>query len=423
MNFPLFIAKRIYFSEGDRHEVSRPAIRIATVGVAIGLAVMIITVSVILGFKHSIRDKVVGFGSHIQVTNFITQQTAVPAPIAISDTLLRELKAIPNVRHVEYYTMTQGILKTDSDFLGVAFKGVGEDYDLSFIRQNMQEGKLPTFSSKKSSNQIVVSRKQADKLHLRVGDKVYAYFIAYDDVRARRFTVSGIYQSNMKQFDDVLCLTDLRTTSRLNDWESDQCSGAEILVKDFEKLEETNAAVAQLVKEHTDRYGETIASQSIYEANPQIFSWLSLLDINVWIILALMVCVAGFTMISGLLIIILERTQMIGILKALGARNKTVRHTFLWFAAFIISQGLLIGDVIGIGLVVLQQQTGFIHLDPASYYVDTAPMELNIPIIVILNVATLFISVFVLIAPSFLVSHIQPVKAMQVDGRYTVLYI
>ena len=415
MNFPLFIAKRIYFSEGDRHEVSRPAIRIATVGVAIGLAVMIITVSVILGFKHSIRDKVVGFGSHIQVTNFITQQTAVPAPIAISDTLLRKIKAIPNVRHVEYYTMTQGILKTDSDFLGVVFKGVGEDYDLSFIRQNMQEGKLPTFSSKKSSNQIVVSRKQADKLHLHVGDKVYAYFIAYDDVRARRFTVSGIYQSNMKQFDDVLCLTDLRTTSRLNDWESDQCSGAEILVKDFEKLEETNAAVAQLVKEHTDRYGETIASQSIYEANPQIFSWLSLLDINVWIILALMVCVAGFTMISGLLIIILERTQMIGILKALGARNKMVRHTFLWFAAFIISQGLLIGDVIGIGLVVLQQQTGFIHLDPASYYVDTAPMELNIPIIVILNVATLLISVFVLIAPSFLVSHIQPVKAMQFD--------
>lgn len=376
---------------------------------------MIITVSVILGFKHTIRDKVVGFGSHIQVTNFVTQQTAVPAPIAISDTLMRELKAIPNVRQVECYTMTQGILKTDSDFLGVAFKGVGEDYDLSFIRQNMLEGKLPTFSSQKSSNHIVVSRKQADKLHLHVGDKVYAYFIGYDDVRARRFTVSGIYQSNMKQFDDVLCLTDLRTTRRLNDWESDQCSGAEILVKDFDRINETNMAVVELVKNNSDHYGETLSSQTIFEAYPQIFSWLSLLDINVWIILALMVCVAGFTMISGLLIIILERTQMIGILKALGARNKTVRHTFLWFAAFIISQGLLIGDVIGIGLVVLQQQTGFIHLDPASYYVDTAPMELNIPIIVILNVATLLISVFVLIAPSYLVSHIQPVKAMQFD--------
>ena len=415
MNLPFFLSRRIYFSEGDRHEVSRPAIRIATIGVAIGLAVMIITVSVILGFKHTIRDKVVGFGSHIQVTNFVTQQTAVPAPIAINDTLIRKLKKIPNVRHVECYTMTQGILKTDSDFLGVAFKGVGEDYDLSFIRQNLQEGTLPTFSSKTSSNKLVISRKMADKLQLHVGDKVYAYFIAYDDVRARRFTVSGIYQSHMKQFDDVLCLTDLRTTTKLNDWETDQCSGAEILVKDFDLINETNMQVIDLIKNHTDRYGETLISQTIFEAYPQVFSWLSLLDVNVWIILALMICVAGFTMISGLLIIILERTQMIGILKALGARNSTVRHTFLWFAAFIISQGLLIGDVIGIGLVVLQQHTGFIHLDPASYYVDTAPMELNIPIIVILNVATLLISVFVLIAPSYLVSHIQPVKAMQFD--------
>ena len=415
MNLPFFLSRRIYFSEGDRHEVSRPAIRIATIGVAIGLAVMIITVSVILGFKHTIRDKVVGFGSHIQVTNFVTQQTAVPAPIAINDTLIRKLKKIPNVRHVECYTMTQGILKTDSDFLGVAFKGIGENYDLSFIRQNLQEGTLPTFSSKTSSNKLVISRKMADKLQLHVGDKVYAYFIAYDDVRARRFTVSAIYQSHMKQFDDVLCLTDLRTTTKLNDWEPDQCSGAEILVKDFDRIDETNMQVIELIKNHADRYGETFISQTIFEAYPQVFSWLSLLDVNVWIILALMICVAGFTMISGLLIIILERTQMIGILKALGARNSTVRHTFLWFAAFIISQGLLLGDVIGIGLVVLQQHTGFIHLDPASYYVDTAPMELNIPIIVILNVVTLLISIFVLIAPSYLVSHIQPVKAMQFD--------
>lgn len=415
MNFPLFIAKRIYFTNGDRHEVSRPAIRIATVGVAIGLAVMIITVSVIFGFKHTIRNKVVGFGSHIQITNFVTQQTSIPAPIVVSDTLMHNLKKIPNVKRVECYAMTQGILKTDSDFLGVAFKGVGEDYDLSFVRENMQEGKIPTFSSKKSSYQLLISRKMADKLHLHVGDKVYAYFIAYDDVRARRFTISGIYQSNMKQFDDVLCITDLHTACKLNDWEKEQYTGAEILVNDFEKIDETNDHIIQLLKGHVDRHGETLASQTIYEAYPQIFSWLSLLDINVWIILALMICVAGFTMISGLLIIILERTQMIGILKAIGARNDTVRHTFLWFAAFIISQGLLIGDVLGIGLVLIQQHTGFIHLDPSSYYVDTAPMELNIPIIIALNVATLLISVFVLIAPSYLVSHIRPAKAMQFD--------
>ena len=202
---------------------------------------------------------------------------------------------------------------------------------------------------------------------------------------------------------------------RLNGWEDDQCSGAEILVHDFEQIEETNLEVAQLLKNHSDKYGETLASQTIFEAYPQIFSWLSLLDINVWIIFALMVAVAGFTMVSGLLIIILERTQMIGILKALGMRNSTVRHTFLWFAVFIIGRGLILGNIIGLGLVLLQQYTGIIHLDPASYYVDTAPMELNIPVILLLNVATLLICVFVLIAPSYLVSHIHPARSMRYE--------
>jgi lipoprotein-releasing system permease protein len=414
-NLPLFIARRIQSDQGDRRKVSRPAIRIATIGVAIGLAVMIITVSVVLGFKHTIRDKVIGFGSHIQVMNLLSVNSAESYPISINDSVRQALAAIEGVSHVERFALTPGILKTDEEFLGVLFKGVGPEFDSTFLSQNLVEGTIPAFSDSTSTQKVLLSRMMADKLQLHAGDKVYAYFLGNDDVRVRRFTISGIYQSNMKQFDDVLCLTDLRTTRRLNEWESDQCSGAEILVKDFDRINETNMAVVELVKNNSDHYGETLSSQTIFEAYPQIFSWLSLLDINVWIILALMVCVAGFTMISGLLIIILERTQMIGILKALGARNKTVRHTFLWFAAFIISQGLLIGDVIGIGLVVLQQQTGFIHLDPASYYVDTAPMELNIPIIVILNVATLLISVFVLIAPSYLVSHIQPVKAMQFD--------
>ncbi|MDE6002020.1 MAG: FtsX-like permease family protein, partial [Prevotella sp.] len=222
-------------------------------------------------------------------------------------------------------------------------------------------------------------------------------------------------QTNLTQFDQTLCFTDYRIPIRLNGWGQDQCSGAEILVKDFDRLDETAQQVMRLVNHDSDRYGETFTSQTIHEAYPQIFSWLELLDINVWIILVLMVCVAGFTMVSGLLIIILERTQMIGLLKALGARNATIRHTFLWFAAFIISQGLLLGDVLGIGLILLQQQTGFISLDPANYYVDTAPMELNVPVIVALNVATLLISIFVLIAPSFLISHIHPAKAMHFE--------
>ena len=415
MNLPLFIAHRIYSSDGQRREVSRPAIRIATLGVAIGLAVMIITVSVVLGFKHTIRDKVVGFGSHIRIENILTEQTASPTPICISDTLKRNIKAIPGVRHIAPYAMTQGILKTDSDFLGVIFKGVGKDYNLSFLKQHLVSGKMPEFNDAESSYQLLISQHTADKLVLKAGDRVFSYFIGNDDVRVRKFTVAGIYQTNMNQFDQLLCFTDYQVPIRLNGWEKDQCSGAELMVNDFDRLEETAHHVQRLITRDSDRYGETFTSQTIYESYPQIFTWLDLLDINVWIILALMVCVAGFTMISGLLIIILERTQMIGLLKALGARNSTVRHTFLWFAAFIISQGLLLGDLIGIGLVVLQQQTGFVKLDPASYYVDTAPMELNIPIVLALNVATLLISVFVLIAPSFLVSHIHPAKAMHFE--------
>lgn len=415
MNLPLFIAHRIYSSDGQRREVSRPAIRIATLGVAIGLAVMIITVSVVLGFKHTIRDKVVGFGSHIRIENILTEQTASPTPICISDTLKRNIKAIPGVRYIAPYAMTQGILKTDSDFLGVIFKGVGKDYDLSFLKQHLVSGKMPEFNDEESSYQLLISQQTADKLVLKAGDRVFSYFIGNDDVRVRKFTVAGIYQTNMNQFDQLLCFTDYQVPIRLNGWEKDQCSGAELMVNDFERLEETARQVQHLITRNVDRYGETFTSQTIYESYPQIFTWLDLLDINVWIILALMVCVAGFTMISGLLIIILERTQMIGLLKALGARNSTVRHTFLWFAAFIISQGLLLGDLIGIGIVVLQQQTGFVKLDPASYYVDTAPMELNIPIVIALNVATLLISIFVLIAPSFLVSHIHPAKAMHFE--------
>ena len=414
-SLPLFLAKRIYAAEGDRHQVSRPAIRIATIGIAIGIAVMIITVSVILGFKHSIRDKIVGFGNHIQITSFAAQQTAIPVPISLTKQEIQQLQRLPNVEHLQRYALTQGILKTDSDFLGVAFKGIDQHYDLSFLKQCLVEGSMPVFSNQKSSNRLVISRQIANTLGLKVGDKVFAYFIAYDDVRVRRFTISGIYQSNMKQFDDVLCLTDLRTTLKLNDWEDDQMSGMELTLRDFSKLEETALQVTDIVKNQTDSYGETLSSQTIYEAYPNIFSWLSLLDINVWIILILMLCVAGFTMISGLLIIILERTQMIGLLKAFGARNSIVRRTFLWFAVFIIGRGLLAGNIIGIGLVLLQQHTGFVKLDPDSYYVSTAPVELSVPLVVLLNIGTLLISVFVLLAPSHLVSRIQPAKAIRFE--------
>ena len=416
MNFPLYIARRIYGEEGDRRKVSRPAIRIATIGVAIGLAVMIVTVSVVLGFKHTIRDKVAGFGSHIQVMNVHSvAMTAGNRPVCIGDSMLRELCEVEGVRHAARVAMTQGILKTDDDFLGVMLKGIGPEYDTQFLNGCLLEGELPSFCDTATTYPLVISKNMADKLRLKVGDRVHAYFISTDDVRARRFNVCAVYQTNMKRFDDLICLTDLYATRKINGWTGDECTGAELLVNDFSQLDKTCRGVALQLKGRFDADGNLMSPQAITNAYPQVFSWLELLDINVWIILALMVAVAGFTMISGLLIIILERTQMIGVLKALGARNKTVRHTFLWFAVFIIGRGMLWGNIFGICIVVLQQQTGLISLDPQTYYVSQAPMELNIPILLLLNAATLFISVLVLIGPSYLVSRIDPARSMRYE--------
>lgn len=415
MNFPLFLARRIHSDKGDRHKVSRPAIHIATIGVAIGLAVMIITVSVVLGFKHTIRDKVVGFGSHIQVMNLLSINNSESYPISLNDSMMHVLNNIDGIKHAQRYALTQGILKTEEEFLGVVFKGVGPEFDPSFIRENLVEGEVPQFSDTKSTQKILISRMIADKMNLKTGDKVYSYFIGNDDVRVRRFTICGIYQTNMTRFDEKICFTDLYTAAKLNGWFNHQYSGAELLVENFDHLDDIEQNVIDCVNHSQDEYHSTYSSQNIHDAYPQVFTWLELLDVNVWIILGLMVCLAGITMTSGLLIIILERTSMIGILKALGTRNKTIRHTFLWFSAFIISRGLLIGDIIGIGLVLLQQLTGIITLDPQTYYVSEAPVELNIPIVIALNIATQIISISVLIIPSFFISHIHPAKSMRYE--------
>ena len=414
MNFPLFIARRIYSKSDGQRMVSKPAIRIATAGVAIGLAVMIVSVSVVFGFKHTIRDKVVGFGSHIQVGEFMTLQNADQRPVAMTDSMMAALRSTDGVRHVQRFAMRQGILKTDEDFLGVLFKGVGPEFDSTFIHQNIVEGSIPAFSDSSSTNKLLISKSMADKLRLKSGDRIFAYFID-NGVRARRFDISGIYQTNLSQYDDAICYIDLYTAVKLNGWEPDQVSGAEVSVENFLKIDEVEEIFIDKVNRQVDKYGETYSTKTIQELNPQLFSWLELLDLNVWIILALMIAVAAVTMISGLLIIILERTTMIGVLKALGARNKTIRHTFLWFAVFMIGRGLLIGNLLGIGLVLLQRYTGLIKLDPETYYVSTVPVELNIPLIILLNIATLLISIFILIAPSYLISHIQPAKSMRYE--------
>lgn len=415
MNLPLFIATRLYRDQGDRHKVSRPAITIATAGVAIGLAVMIVSVFVVLGFKHTIRNKVIGFGSHIQVTNFIAQTATEQYPIVINDSMMHVISSIKGVSHVEKFAYKQGILKTDNDFLGVLLKGVGPEFDSTFIHENMVAGSIPKFSDKAASNKIVISQSIADKLKLKCGQRIFAYFIDNNGVRIRRLTIEGIYQTNLSQYDDVMCFTDIYTAVKLNGWKPDQVSGAEVRVNDFNHVDDIERSFIKKINKTQDHYGETYSSQTIREISPQTFKWLDLLDMNVWIILALMTAVAGVTMISGLLIIILERTTMIGVLKSLGARNSTIRHLFLWFATFIIGRGLLLGNIIAVGLSLIQKYLGIVHLDPATYYVSTVPIEINLPALILLNVATLLVSVFVLIAPSYLISRIHPAKSMRYE--------
>lgn len=415
MNFPLFIAKRIYGDHHNNKKVSRPAITIAIAGIAIGLAVMIVSIAVVLGFKHSIQNKVIGFGSHIQVTNFMSQMSSNNYPIVMGDSMMNVIKKIPGVKHAERFAYKQGILKTDNDFLGVMFKGVGPEFNIDFISQNIVEGEMPSFSDKKSGNRILISKNMADKLKVKNGERIFAYFIDDAGVRVRRFTIQGIYQTNLNQYDELICFTDLYTVIKLNGWEADQASGAEIMVHDFNKVDEVERHFIKKINKTEDRHGETYSSQTIKEINPQIFSWLDLLDLNVLIIIILMVVVASVTMISGLLIIILECTNMIGMLKALGSRNGSIRRIFLWFSAFVIGRGMIIGNVIGFAIILLQKQFGIFKLDPSIYYINAVPVEINVPLFVLLNILTFLFCVIVLVAPSYLISHISPTKSIRYE--------
>ena len=415
MNWKLFVAQRIYRSREGEKEVSKPAVLIARWGIAIGLAVMIVAVAVVVGFKHEVRDKVVGIGSDIAITNFDAQKSYETMPIAAGDSLMEALRAQQGVKHVQRYSTKPGMIMTDDNFLGMVLKGVSQEYDWTFLRKHLQEGEIPVFSDSASTNRTLISRTIANKLHLKLGDKLYTYYISGDNVRARRLEVAGIYQTNFSIYDDMFLLTDLYTVNRLNAWQKDQVSGIELEVTDPAQLEAIKEGIRTQVDMVKDKYGGTYYTQSVEEQNPQIFAWLDLLDMNVWVILILMTGVAGFTMISGLLIIILERTNMIGVLKALGADNLAIRKVFLSFSVFLIGKGMLWGNVIGLAFVGVQSFFHPFKLDPTTYYVDSVPVEFNVWWWALLNVCTLVVSVLMLVGPSYLIAHIHPAKSIRFE--------
>ncbi len=414
MNLELFIAKKITYKNKSDKQISRPIINIATLGIALGLSVMILAIAIITGFKAGITEKLTGFGSHIQISNYDNNNSFETYPIDQNLIPIERLSQIEGVKHIQAYATKPGIIKTKDEIQGVVLNGASLNQDWSFFKNKLVEGEIINMIPSKKSNQVLISEKLAKLLHLNVGEKLIMYFVQ-DPIRQRAFTISGIYNSGMDEFDKLFVICDMRHIQKLNNWEANQVSGIEITIDDFKKLDETKEIIRDNITGIFSNDGSTFKVRTIKQKYPQIFNWLEMLDINVWIILGLMILVAGFNMVSGLLIIILEKTNMIGILKALGTDNWSVRKIFLYQSAMIIGKGMLLGNLIGIGICLIQYHFQLISLDPVNYYLDTVPINLNWFHLLLLNIGTLIATVSMLLIPSYWITRITPSKAIKFD--------
>ncbi|MBL4653560.1 MAG: ABC transporter permease [Flavobacteriales bacterium] len=405
MNFELFIAKKIIRSNTPNSKGTRPIINIATASISLGIAVMILSLAIVTGFQNQIRNKVIGFGSHIQITSYGINNSVESSPISKKQQFYPHLDTVQGVKHIQYYATKAGILRTENDIHGVVLKGVGIDFDWSFFNQKMIAGKTIQLSDSAKSNGIIISKTIAKQLKLNVGDKATAHFVQ-DPPRARRFTVNGIYESGMEKFDNSIILVDIQHIQKLNNWTKDQVSGFEVILDNYSQLENMD----EIIYNHI---GYELRTSKITERNQEIFNWLKLLDKNVYIILILMVLVAGINMISALLILILERTNMVGMLKALGAEDWSIQKIFLYNAAYLVGKGLLFGNILGLGLCFLQQQFNLIKLPRESYYIDAVPIKLEIFNTLLINFSTFGLCLIMLLIPSYIVTKISPVKSIK----------
>ena len=413
MRFEYFIASRLFLKQKSKGRKTGPAVKIAVTGIALGLAVMLVAIGVVQGFKHEIRDKVIGVGAHIQIASYYSNYSYEMSPLNVPDTLLGQLRAIPGVRHVQPQYTKPGMIKTKDDFQVVVFKGVDSCFDASFLKSSLVAGTFPDYSQ--PSNDVLISEYLSDLLHLKPGDAFLAYFIRDEAQSARRFKVSGVYNTHFTSYDKAFLLTDARHIRQLNDWESDQAGGIEVFFESMKAFDATQESVYQTMSRYASDTDEVYYMRNLYELNPDLFGWLDLLDMNVLLILLLMIFVSGFNIISGLLILILERTNFIGVLKALGAGNRQVRRIFVSYSTYLVAIGLLWGNVIGLGICFLQKYAHVLKLDPSVYYVDAVPIELNVWWIVLVNVGTILVSMAVVLVPSHLITHIHPAKAIRFE--------
>lgn len=412
MNYSLLIARRLLAQRGDHKRLSGPVVSVATAAVALGVAVMIVSVAVGMGFKQQIRDKLVGFGTHVQIMSMDFNQSYETSPIDSDTILFQQIRRLGGVKNVQPFIVKPGIIKTDEAFQGLALKGVDHHFDWTFLQSCLVEGETLAFADTVKTSGIVLSQALAEMLKLKIGDPVRMYFIQ-NGVRARRFTLQGIFNSHFAEFDQKMAFVDMRHLAALNGWDDQKVSGYEVQLTDFDSIADVASQISFLTSAYVGPEDTFLRTQSIYDLQPQMFGWLNLLDTNIIVILALIIAVASLNMISGLLILILENTNTIGLLKAMGATGRRIRMVFIYMAMKIIGRGLLIGNAVGIALCVAQRQWRFATLDPESYYLDTVPILLSGSSLLMLNLLTVVVTTLMLVGPSYIVARIRPAKAIR----------
>ena len=410
MNFELFIAKRIIGNKTYKSSVSAPIIKIGIAAIAIGIIVMLIAIATGFGLQQKIRDKVVAFNGHIEITNFDTNASdESQVPILIDQEFYPEFKDVEGIRHVQGVDKKFAVIRTEKDFEGVVIKGVGADYNWEYFKEFLIEGRLPDFTGKRNED-ILISKYLANRLGFKVGDKFQTLF--GDNMeqlpRLMNYEVVGIYNSGFQELDEKFCIADLRHIQRLNKWETNQIGNFEVFIDDFSEID---AVSQQIYKSIDSKLNATSITRKYYT----IFEWIKIFDNNTYGIIAIMIIVAGINMITALLVLILERTSMIGILKALGSSNWTIRKVFLYNASYLIGLGLLWGNIIGLGLLFAQKYFKLFPLNPDTYYVSEAPVYISWDYILLLNVGTFIACLLMLLIPSIIISKISPVKAIRFD--------
>jgi lipoprotein-releasing system permease protein len=412
----LFIARRLFLDKENRHHLSRRIINIALVGIALGIMLMLMSVAIVTGFKKEISDKVIGFAAHIQIVNFDSNISFETTPINRNQSFLAGLRSIDNIKDVSVFATKPGIIKTGENIQGVVLKGVDPGFDWSFFRKHLIRGKIPDLAGPRSP-EVLISENIRSRLQLKLDDPLYMYFVNENEKlpRIRQFRICGIYRTNLQEFDDLFVMGDLRQVQHINGWDSLKVSGFDVRLLDFSKLDITANEVTGNVVHYGKDPGASLRCLTVRQKYPQIFDWLAILDMNVWIILALMVLVAGFNMISALLVLVLERIRMIGTLKAMGSPDRSIRKIFLWLSGFLISRGMIWGNLFGILLLLVQKYFKLISLDATSYYMDYVPVHITILQILLLNFGALAVTMLMMLIPGIFISRISPDKILRFD--------